>query len=115
MLNGLTGKYCNWSAITDIDPKPPVLWTHGTADLVVSNGSFRDIGVLGQMGLVPGWPGEDTFPAQPMVDQIAAVLAAYAHNGGSVQTEMMEGSGHGPHIDAADGWRELFFGFPAAS
>lgn len=115
VLNGLSGKYCNWSAITDIDPKPPVLWTHGTADLVVSNVSMWDMGTLGQMGLIPGWPGEGEFPPQPMVDQIASVLAAYAGNGGSVQTEMMEGSGHGPHIDAADRWRELFFDFLAGA
>lgn len=113
VLNGLSGKYCNWVAITDIDPKPPVLWTHGTADLVVSNGSLWDLGTLGQMGLVPGWPGKDVFPPQPMVDQIAAVFATYANNGGSVQTEMMGGSGHGPLFDAAERWSELFFGFLA--
>lgn len=25
ILNALSGKYCNWSGIVDIDPKPPIL------------------------------------------------------------------------------------------
>lgn len=39
ILNALSGKYCNWSDIVDIDPKPPILWTHGTADIVISDNS----------------------------------------------------------------------------
>ena len=30
ILNALSPKYCNWSGIVDLDPKPPILWTHGT-------------------------------------------------------------------------------------
>ena len=63
------------------------------------------------MGLIPGWPGEEEFPPQPMVDQIADVLARYVNASGSVRTEMMEGSGQGPLFDAADRWREIFFEF----
>ena len=111
ILNALSGKYCNWSAIVDIDPKPPVLWTHGTNDLVVADGSPWEMGTLGQLGLVPGWPGEDTFPPQPMVTQIRTVLDRYAAAGGAVRTQMFDGSGHGPHIDAAEQWRAVFFDF----
>src|SRR2546430_2331656 len=35
ILNALSPKYCNWSGIVDLDPKPPVLWTHGEVDIVV--------------------------------------------------------------------------------
>ena len=111
ILNALSGKYCNWSAIVDIEPKPPILWTHGTEDIVVSDHSAWDLATLGQMGLVPGWPGEEAFPQQPMVGQIRKVLEQYQANGGSVQMEMFEGSGHGPHFDAADRWRTTFFAF----
>ena len=31
----------------------------------------------GSLGAVPGWPGEDVFPPQPMVAQIRAVLERY--------------------------------------
>ena len=67
ILNALSGKYCNWSTIVGVDPKPPVLWTHGTADIVVADGSAWDLATLGQQGVFPGWPGEDVFPVQPMV------------------------------------------------
>lgn len=108
-LNALSPKYCNWAALVEIDPKPPVLWTHGASDIVVANGSPWEMGTLGQAGVVPGWPGEDVYPPQPMVDQIAAVLDAYADRGGSVRRRMFQGSGHGPFIDAADEWQALFF------
>jgi pimeloyl-ACP methyl ester carboxylesterase len=111
ILNALSPKYCNWSDIVDVDPKPPVLWTHGTADIVVADGSAWDMGTLGQMGLVPGWPGADVYPPQPMVTQIRDVLQSYADRGGTVRMEMFEGSGHGPHIDAADRWAQMFFEF----
>src|SRR6476660_6959496 len=39
ILNALAPKYCNWAGIVDLDPKPPIRWTHGTADIVVADGS----------------------------------------------------------------------------
>jgi hypothetical protein len=114
ILNALSGKYCNWAGIVDIDPKPPILWTHGTADIVVADGSAWEMGTLGKMGAVPGWPGDEVFPAQPMVTQIRNVLERYRDAGGSVQVEMFEGSGHGPLFDAAERWGKVFFGFLAS-
>ncbi len=111
ILNALSGKYCAWSDIVNIDPKPPLLWTHGTADIVVADSSAWEMGTLGQMGIVPGWPGEDVFPPQLMVSQIRMVLEQYQAAGGSVKMELFEGSGHGPHFDAAERWAEMFFGF----
>ncbi len=111
ILNALSGKYCNWSAIVDAEPKPPILWTHGTEDLVVSDTSMFEMGNLGQMGAVPGWPGPDAYPPQPMVTQIRTVLGRYADAGGRVETVMFEGSGHGPHVDAADRWQHTFWQF----
>jgi hypothetical protein len=66
------------------------------------------------MGAVPGWPGEDVFPPQPMVTQIRTVLERYRDGGGRVEMEMFEGSGHFPSVDAEDRWRALFFGFLAS-
>jgi pimeloyl-ACP methyl ester carboxylesterase len=114
ILNALSPKYCNWSDIVDVDPKPPVLWTHGTADIVVADGSAWEMGTLGKLGVVPGWPGEELFPPQPMVTQIRNVLEQYRDGGGQVQFEMFEGSGHGPVVDAADRWSKIFFAFLAS-
>ena len=111
ILNALSGKYCRWDDIVDIDPKPPILWTHGTEDVVVSNQSAWDMGVLGGAGLVPDWPGPEVFPPQPMVDQIRAVLERYESNGGDVRMEMIEGAAHGPHVDHRDEWTGIFLDF----
>lgn len=112
-INALSPKHCDWSGIVDLEPKPPVLWVHGTDDIVVADGSAWEMGTLGQMELVPGWPGEEAFPPQQMVTQIDDVLGAYAERGGSVRTERFEGSGHGPFLDARDRFCEVFFGFLA--
>src|SRR4051812_18571000 len=61
ILNALSPKYCNWAAIVDLEPKPPILWTHGTADIVVADGSPWEMGTLGQLGMIPGWPRADAF------------------------------------------------------
>jgi pimeloyl-ACP methyl ester carboxylesterase len=111
ILNALSPKYCNWAAIVDLDPKPPILWTHGAQDVVVADGSPWEMGMLGQLGAVPGWPGEEAFAPQPMVSQIRALLERYAARGGRVESERFEGSGHFPPIDARDRWSARFFGF----
>jgi hypothetical protein len=53
-----------------------------------------------------------------MVAQIRTVLARYEQAGGRVRTEMFAGSGHGPHVDAADRWLAVateFWGSAAGS
>src|SRR4051812_24956198 len=58
ILNALSPKHCNWSDLPRLDPKPPVLWVHGSQDIVVADGTPWEMGTLGAAGLVPGWPGE---------------------------------------------------------
>lgn len=111
ILNALSPKYCDWTGLVDVDPKPPVLWTHGAGDLVVADGSPLEFGTLGASGAVPGWPGNQVYPPQPMVSQIRALLERYAAGGGVVRTEMFAESGHGPHIDATDRWLAVFRDF----
>lgn len=111
ILNALAPKYCNWSGIVDLDPKPPILWTHGEQDIVVADGSAWELGTLGAAGAVPGWPGEEVYPPQPMVTQLRDVFTTYGERGGRVQLEMIAGSGHGPVFDNEALWCDLFFGF----
>jgi pimeloyl-ACP methyl ester carboxylesterase len=113
ILNALSPRYCRWDDIVDLDPKPPVLWTHGAVDLVVADGSPLELGTLGASGAVPGWPGAEVYPPQPMVAQIRAVLERYAEAGGSVRVEIIEGAGHGPHLDTAPRWLAIFQEFLA--
>ena len=69
------------------------------------------MGTLGSLGAVPGWPGAEAFPPQPMVAQIRAVLERYRESGGRADIEPFEGSGHFPPIDAAERWSRTFFDF----
>lgn len=109
--NALSPKHCDWSGIVAIDPKPPVLWVRGDADIVIADGSPWEMGSLGAAGHVPGWPGRDVFPPQQMVRQTSDVLDRYRDAGGHVQAEVFAGSGHGPFLDAPDRFRDVFFDF----
>lgn len=90
------------SKLYRITPMPPVLWVRGSDDQIVSDTSLFDMGTLGQLGAVPGWPGADVFPPQPMVSQTRAVLEQYQAAGGSYREVVMEGTGHSPYIERPD-------------
>ena len=98
-INALTPAYFNTSDIVNLAEKPPILWMRGDSDQIVSDASFFDLGTLGQLGYVPGWPGEDVFPPQPMVSQTRAVLDKYQANNGRYQEVVFSDCGHSPHIE----------------
>lgn len=79
--------------------RPPVLWLRGDRDLVVSDAATSDPGVLGQHGLLPGWPGPQVYPPQPMLGQIRRVLERYAAAGGRCREAVMRGCGHAPFLE----------------
>ena len=105
VLNTLAPSHLRLDALSTVDPKPPVLWIRGTADVIVSDTSLYDLAHLGALGAVPGWPGPDRYPAQPMVSQTRAVLDAYAAGGGGYRELALDGSGHGPHLDRPEEFR----------
>ncbi len=109
-INATCPKYFNTSGIVDLANKPPILWVRGDGDQIVSDTSFFDFGTLGQMDFVPGWPGADVFPPQPMVSQTRAVLEQYKANGGSY-TEAVFDAGHSPHIEKPDGFIKTLVSF----
>lgn len=92
------------------EPKTRVLWLRGSHDLVVSDTAAADPGVLGMMGVLPGWPGADVFPPQPMLGQTRAVLEAYAAAGGSYQEVVIAGTGHVPFIEKLEAFNQVFHG-----
>lgn len=99
ILNTMAPAYCNLSGIADLAVKPRVLWIRGVDDAIVSDTSFFDINYLGQLGVIPGWPGDEVAPAQPMVTQTRAVLERYRAGGGSYTELAWDDCGHGPHLD----------------
>jgi len=100
-INALSPKYVGDSVqkLLAASPKPPVLWVRGDSDQIVSDMSLFEFGTLGKLGAVPGWPGDDVYPPQPMVSQIRAVLEQYAANGGSFTEVILAECGHTPYIE----------------
>ncbi|MEM6281812.1 MAG: alpha/beta hydrolase [Chloroflexota bacterium] len=95
------------SKLYHIEPAPPVLWIWGKDDQIVSNQSMFDVPTLGKLGAIPGYPGEDVFPPQPMIEQTRAVLEQYAAAGGSYEEVAFEDCGHTPYIEKPDKFNTL--------
>jgi hypothetical protein len=76
--------------------------------MVVSDSAASDPGFLGRMGMIPGWPGEEVFPPQPMLGQTRAVLEKYAASGGSYQEVVIEDAGHLPFIEKPEEFNKAF-------
>ncbi|MDL9979374.1 alpha/beta fold hydrolase [Microbacterium sp. ASV49] len=108
VLNTMAPQHLDLSGIVDLAVKPPILWVHGGKDAIVSDASFFDLNQLGLLGIIPGWPGAEVAPPQPMVTQTRAVLDRYAANGGSYREVSLPDAGHAPHLDEAETFdREL--------
>lgn len=97
--NALSPKYLNQADFATISDKPPVLWIHGADDQIVADQSLLEFGTLGQLGVVPDWPGNEVFPSQPMKTQLRTVLDEYRANGGEYQEVVLPDCGHSPHIE----------------
>jgi len=71
----------------------------GIDDVIISDASLSDVAYLGSLGVVPGWPGMDTAPPQPMVSQTRGVLDGYAAAGGSYREVAIADAGHAPFLE----------------
>jgi pimeloyl-ACP methyl ester carboxylesterase len=112
-INAGSPKYVQGDAraLVAAKPKPPVLWVRGSHDQIVSDNSLFEFGTLGKLGIVPGWPGEDVFPPQPMVSQTRAVLEHYVAAGGAYEEHVIEETAHGPHIQSPEAFNQVFHRF----
>ena len=99
ICNTMAPNHGDLSGLADIPAKPPILWVRGDSDIMVSDTSLCDFGYLGQAGIVPGWPGVEVIPPQPMVSQTRHVLDRYAANGGAYREAVLSG-GHGCHLES---------------
>jgi pimeloyl-ACP methyl ester carboxylesterase len=107
--NALSPKYIgDVSKVYRIDPKPPILWVRGSHDQIVADQSLFDMGTLGSLGAVPGWPGAEVFPPQPMVSQTRAVLDKYVAAGGKSQEVVIQDTGHSPYIEKPAEFNAVF-------
>jgi pimeloyl-ACP methyl ester carboxylesterase len=107
--NATSPKYAgNVNQILQSEPKQRVLWVRGQYDLAVSDAAVSCPGNLGKLGLIPGWPGEQEYPPQPMVGQTRAVLEKYAALGGSFQEVVIQDAGHIPFIEKPEEFNHIF-------
>jgi len=112
--NALSPRYCDVSGLANIAPQPPILWVRGADDAMVSDNAAVDPAALGQAGVIPGWPGADACPPQPMLQQIRAVLEAYRANGGAYEERVFADCGHSPLLEKPDEFRTTLQTFIAA-
>ncbi len=111
VLPAFNRKYFNADALAEIEFKPPILWIRGDSDLIVSDNAMFDLAALGAMGAVPGWPGAEECPPQPMLAQTRAVMEKYAANGGAYQETVIADAGHSPFLDQAAAFNITFHTF----
>lgn len=112
-MNALSPKYAGnlTERILAAASKVKVLWIYGADDVAISNSAASDPGTWGPTGLLPGFPGEEVYPPQPMMDQIRTLLDDYANRGGSYEEVAVEGSGHVPFLSHKDEFNSVFHAF----
>lgn len=107
--NALSPKYAlDPARMIKAPTKPPVLWVRGAHDLAVSDNAASDPGTWGPMGLVPGYPGADAYPSQPMLGQTRSVLDDYAAAGGIYKEVVIDDCGHVPFIEKPEEFDGVF-------
>jgi pimeloyl-ACP methyl ester carboxylesterase len=115
VLNAMSAKHLDLTGVVASAAKPPILWVRGAHDAIVADESSFDLNTLGKLGIVPGWPGEEAAPPQPMVAQTRAVLDAYAAAGGSYVEDVFEHAGHSPHLEDPERFVEALLAHAAAA
>lgn len=111
VLNAMSPKYLKLREALNVTEKPPVLWVHGSKDIIISDMSLLDVAVLGLMGYIPGYPGQEKFPPQPMVSQIKNFLDEYAVRGGTYEKLIIERAGHTPFVERPEEFLKKFVDF----
>ncbi len=111
VLNAISPRHFDVSAFADAPRATtplavPVLWVRGALDAIVSDTAMTDLGYLGSIEAVPGWPGADVYPPQPMVGQTRDVLERYAAAGGSYREVVYDDAGHFPYVQHPDAFAE---------
>jgi len=108
VLPAFNRKYFDASALPSIEPKPPILWIRGADDLIVGDMAMFDLAALGAMGAVPGYPGAEECPPQPMLAQTRAVLETYRANGGQYEEAVIMDAGHSPYLEKPAEFNAVF-------
>ena len=107
--NALSPKYVTaHEAALAADPKPHVTWIRGAQSAIITDGGPLDPGTWGPSGVLPGFPGVDAYPPQPMVSQTRAWLELYRERGGSYEEVVLPDGGHVPYLDDPEDFQGVF-------
>ena len=82
---------------SDMSPNSTMTWT-----------AASDPGTWGPTGRLPGYPGPEAYPPQPMMDQIRKMLDDYTESGGCYDEVAIEDCGHVPFITHPDEFNRAF-------
>ncbi|MBQ9989701.1 MAG: alpha/beta hydrolase [Lachnospiraceae bacterium] len=114
VLNAMSPAYGNLSKMLEIEKKPRILWIRGRDDNIISDQSILDFGYLGSIGMIPGWPGKDFYPVQPMLSQTRHFFEEYKKKGGEYEELIIPG-GHACHLEARGYFVSALYSFIIAS
>jgi pimeloyl-ACP methyl ester carboxylesterase len=107
--NALSPKYLlSPERLWRAQPKPPVLWVRGEDDVAISDRAASDPVTFGELGLIPGWPGPDVCPHQPMLRQTRYVLEGYREAGGRCAEVVIPDCGHVAFIEKPREFNQVF-------
>ena len=107
--NALSPKYLlSPERLWRAQPKPPVLWVRGEDDVAISDRAASDPVTFGELGLIPGWPGPDVCPHQPMLRQTRYVLQGYREAGGRCAEVVIPDCGHVAFIEKPREFNQVF-------
>ncbi len=95
-------------ALWRAEPKVPILWIRGADDVAISDQAASDPVTFGEMGLIPGWPGRDVFPHQPMLKQTRYVLERYREAGGTYGETVIPDCGHVAFLEKTREFNDVF-------
>jgi pimeloyl-ACP methyl ester carboxylesterase len=102
VLNTMAPNHFRIDDLSGVNPRPPILWIRGADDIIISDTSLYDFAYLGSLGVIPGWPGAQDWPPQPMVSQMRYVLDGFASAGGRYREVVVANAGHSPFLERPD-------------
>lgn len=107
--NALSPKYLlPVEQVLAASPRIPILWIRGENDVAISDQAASDPATFGELGLIPGWPGREVFPHQPMLRQTRAVLELYRKQGGTYREVVIQDCGHVAFIEKPREFNDAF-------
>ena len=100
-----------WDRLMANSSKPPLLIVFGEDDPIISDQSPGDPAILGKLGVLPGWPGESTYPPQPFLTQVKTAFREYGNQDVETNWLTIPDCGHTPYLEKPEVFNQAFHQF----